>query len=98
MRFVEPGDAGDTIDARWLDLVLMPLVGFDADGNRLGMGAGFYDRKFAFLRHRRAWRRPLLLGIAFDAQRVERFDAALHDVPLWGVVTERAVYGRAASR
>ena len=98
MRFVEPGDGGDTIDARWLDLVLMPLVGFDADDNRLGMGAGFYDRKFAFLRHRRAWHRPLLLGIAFDAQRMERFDAAPHDVPLWGVVTERAVYGRAASR
>ncbi len=98
MRFVEPGDAGDTIDARWLDLVLMPLVGFDAHGNRLGMGAGFYDRKFAFLRHRRAWRRPLLLGIAFESQRMERFDAAPHDVPLWGVVTERAVYGRAAGR
>jgi 5-formyltetrahydrofolate cyclo-ligase len=98
MRFVAQGDARDTIDARWLDLVLMPLVGFDAHGNRLGMGAGFYDRKFAFLRHRRAWHRPLLLGIAFEAQRMERFDAAPHDVPLWGVVTERAVYGRTASR
>ena len=99
MRFVAPGDAGERpIDARWLDLVLMPLVGFDARGNRLGMGAGFYDRQFAFLRHRRAWRRPLLLGVAFEAQRIARLAEAPHDVPLWGVVTERAVYGRAAGR
>lgn len=98
MSFVAEGSAGEVIGARWLDLVLMPLVGFDADGNRLGMGAGFYDRKFDFLRHRRAWCRPRLLGIAFEAQRMEGFDAAPHDVPLWGVVTERAVHGRAADR
>lgn len=88
--------AGKACDARWLDLVLVPLVGFDRDGNRLGMGAGFYDRRFAFLRHRRAWRRPLLVGLAFEAQRVERLAPMPHDVPLWGVVTEHAVYGPAA--
>jgi 5-formyltetrahydrofolate cyclo-ligase len=70
----------------------VPLVGFDADGNRLGMGAGFYDRHFAFLRHRRAWHRPLLIGLAFERQRVARLPAAAHDVPLWGVVTERGFY------
>ena len=52
----------------------------------------------AFLRHRRAWHRPRLLGIAFEAQRMEGFAAAPHDVPLWGVVTERAVHGKAAGR
>ncbi len=83
--------------ARWLDLVLVPLVGFDAQGNRLGMGAGFYDRHFAFLRHRRTWRRPLLLGLAFELQRVDRLPAKAHDLPLWGVVTERGTYGRAGS-
>ncbi len=100
MRFVALGEDGtrDAVDARWLDLVLVPLVGFDAGGNRLGMGAGFYDRKFAFLRHRRAWPRPLLLGVAFEAQRVEKLDAAAHDVPLWGVVTERGIHGRALGR
>ena len=67
MRFVASADHPDRdrIDPRWLDLVLMPLVGFDARAHRLGMGAGLYDRHFAFLRHRRAWRRPLLVGIAF---------------------------------
>ncbi|MBM5812560.1 MAG: 5-formyltetrahydrofolate cyclo-ligase [Gammaproteobacteria bacterium] len=82
--------------ARWLDLVLVPLVAFDAGGNRLGMGAGFYDRHFAFLRARRAWRRPRLLGLGFELQRVTALAPAPHDVPLWGVVTERAVYGAAA--
>ncbi len=90
--------AGKACAARWLDLVLMPLVGFDPDGNRLGMGAGFYDRKFAFLRHRSAWHRPLLVGLAFEVQRLERLPPMAHDVPLWGVVTERAVYGQARAR
>jgi 5-formyltetrahydrofolate cyclo-ligase len=99
MRFVASADdGGDAISPRWLDLVLVPLVGFDARGHRLGMGAGLYDRHFAFLRQRRAWRRPLLVGVAFDVQRVERLAEAGHDVQLWGVVTERGVYGRAASQ
>ena len=83
---------GGTDAARWLDLVLVPLVGFDDRGNRLGMGAAFYDRHFGFLRHRRAWRRPLLIGLAFDLQRVDRLPVAPHDVPLWGIVTERGFY------
>jgi 5-formyltetrahydrofolate cyclo-ligase len=100
MRFVADGPADDVqaISPRWLDLVLVPLVGFDARGHRLGMGAGFYDRHFAFLRHRRAWRRPLLIGVAFEAQKVSRLAESGHDVQLDGVVTERAIYGRIAGR
>ena len=94
----EPAAAGKACNARWLDLVLVPLVGFDRDGNRLGMGAGFYDRQFAFLRHRKAWRRPLLVGLAFEAQRLDRLSPMPHDVPLWGVVTERTVYGQASAQ
>jgi 5-formyltetrahydrofolate cyclo-ligase len=99
MRFVTRDGcaASAPLDPRWLDLVLVPLVGFDARGTRLGMGAGFYDRHFAFLRHRRAWQRPRLLGVAFDVQRVDHIDAFDHDVTLWGVVTERGIYGRAAA-
>lgn len=82
---------------RWLDLVLTPLVGFDEEGNRIGRGAGFYDRHFAFLRHRNAWQRPLMLGLAFELQRVERLPAKPCDVPLWGIVTERGVHGCAAA-
>lgn len=100
MRFVTAIEDGrrETVSPHWLDLVLVPLVGFDARGNRLGMGAGFYDRQFAFLRNRRIWRRPLLLGIAFEVQKLPRLTEAAHDVPLWGVVTERGVYGCAARR
>ena len=101
MRFTsEDADAGRAPPAtragRWLDLVLVPLVGFDGCGNRLGMGGGFYDRHFAFLRNRTAWQRPILIGIAFDVQRVTGLAEAAHDVPLWGIVTERGIYGRAA--
>jgi 5-formyltetrahydrofolate cyclo-ligase len=73
-----------------LDLVLTPLVAFDAGGNRLGMGAGFYDRTFSFLKAGAS--KPLLLGLAYEFQRCERLEAASWDVPLAGVVTERRVY------
>ena len=73
---------------RDLDLVLVPLVAFDAAGHRLGMGAGYYDRAFAFLRQRSAWRRPRLVGLAFDLQQAPAIEPAAWDVPLWGVLTE----------
>jgi len=75
-----------------LDLVLVPLVGFDARCNRLGMGAGFYDRSLAPLRRRRHWHRPLLVGIAHDCQRVEQLQPQPWDVPLDAVVTENGTY------
>jgi 5-formyltetrahydrofolate cyclo-ligase len=75
-----------------LDLILMPLVGFDRDGNRLGMGAGFYDRALRRRRDRaRRWRRPRLVGLAFACQEVARIEPATWDVPLDLVVTEREV-------
>lgn len=98
LRFVPESRPGprEAVSPRWLDLVLVPLVGFDARGYRLGVGGGFYDRHFAFLRHRRTWRRPLLLGLAFEVQRLDHFAEEKHDVPLWGVLTEKRAYGRAA--
>jgi 5-formyltetrahydrofolate cyclo-ligase len=80
-----------TIGARWLDLVLVPLVGFDAHGMRLGMGAGFYDRAFAYRRWRHAWRGPRLIGVAYAFQQVPRILPAQHDVHLDAVVTEKGV-------
>lgn len=71
-----------------LDFVLVPLVAFDAQGHRLGMGAGYYDRAFAFLRRRTSWLRPRLLGVAFDVQEAPSLPVAPWDVPLWGVLTE----------
>jgi 5-formyltetrahydrofolate cyclo-ligase len=82
---------GRRIDARRLDLVLTPLVGFDERGVRIGVGRGYYDRAFAFLRHRSQWRRPKLLGVAYELQRVEALTPSSWDVPLWGAVTEARV-------
>lgn len=84
--------ASDLIRAQELDLILMPLVGFDDRGNRLGMGGGFYDRSLEFLRHRNHWRKPHLLGIAYDFQRANGLTADPWDVPLQGVITDQAVY------
>jgi len=84
--------AGEQVRPLELDLVLMPVVGFDRDGNRLGMGAGYYDRA---LKHRRDaarhWRRPRLVGLAFACQEVESIVRSPWDVTLDAVVTERGV-------
>lgn len=78
--------------ARDLDLVLMPLVAFDTAGNRLGMGGGFYDRTFSYLRSRTVWAKPLLIGIAYEFQRLPSIPPQSWDVPLHGVATEERFY------
>ena len=75
-----------------LDLVLLPLVGFDDVGGRLGMGGGFYDRSLAYLARRKNWRKPTLLGLAHECQKVQRLAQASWDVPLQGTVTDKAWY------
>ncbi len=76
----------------WLmDLILAPLVAFDAQGRRLGMGGGYYDRTLAYLHHRTRWRKPHLLGTAYDFQEVDALPGAPWDVPLDGVLTPAAL-------
>ena len=73
---------------RWFDLIVVPSVGVDADGRRLGMGGGFYDRALGFRRHRRHWPGPRLVGFAFDCQRAESVFAEAFDVRLDALATE----------
>jgi len=84
-------DGSRVMGARWLDVVLVPLVGFDAKGMRIGMGAGYYDRAFAFRRWRTAWRGPLLVGFAYSLQQLPDITSAAHDVPLDAVITEKGM-------
>ena len=70
----------------------MPLVGFDQQGYRLGMGGGYYDATLAFMQHRRLWRKPRLVGVAYECQRVETLPHDPWDMPLDAVLTERQLY------
>jgi 5-formyltetrahydrofolate cyclo-ligase len=63
-------------------IILTPLVGFDGAGNRIGQGAGHYDRAFAT--YPAAWR----VGIALSVQRVDAIAADPWDVPLHAIATE----------
>jgi len=77
-----------------MDLVVAPLVGFDASGARLGAGGGYYDRSFAFRNNRARWRRPRLLGLAFERQRREHIAVETWDVRMDAIVTEQKIYPR----
>jgi 5-formyltetrahydrofolate cyclo-ligase len=74
-----------------LDLILVPLVAFDARGNRLGQGGGFYDRTLE-PRCRAPHRRPRLIGLAHSFQQVPQLVPAPWDVPLQGIATERTFH------
>lgn len=75
-----------------LDLILMPLVAFDQQGNRVGMGGGFYDRTLAFLRQRKYWHKPNLLGVAYEFQKQKNLEANPWDIPLQAIATEKCLY------
>lgn len=70
-----------------MSLVLLPLLGFDRSGHRLGMGGGYYDRSFAFRRNQPA--PPCLLGVAYACQEIETLPAAEWDVSLDALASER---------
>ncbi|WP_253472613.1 5-formyltetrahydrofolate cyclo-ligase [Natronocella acetinitrilica] len=72
-----------------MDCVFMPLVAFDTQGNRLGMGGGFYDRTFAFLHRRHRWGRPLLIGLAHGCQQSPEVPAESWDVAMAAIATDR---------
>lgn len=83
----EPVDS-ETISPNHLDLVVTPLVAFDKDNNRIGMGGGYFDRCFSFLRCRRHWISPKLVGVAFACQQVDQIDPNPWDIRLHSVCSD----------
>ena len=78
--------------ARWLDMVITPLVAFDKHGSRLGMGGGYYDRTFAFKRWCTAPKRPLLCGFAYGFQQTTALSRQPWDIPLDAIATEASFF------
>lgn len=70
------------------DVLVVPLAGFDARGNRLGYGAGFYDRTLSLLRHAK---RVEALGYAFAVQELPAVPAEAHDERLDAIATDAGV-------
>ena len=70
-------------------IVICPLLAFDAAGNRLGRGGGFYDRSLADLRAKTDCR---FVGLAFDEQKVDKCPVAPHDEALHGVLTPSGLF------
>ncbi len=89
---LEPvGHWGQTLHPRRLDMILIPLVAFDRQGYRLGMGGGYYDRSLAFRSTRRHWKKPLLVGVAHSCQQHPNLPHQPWDVPLDLIITERGM-------
>lgn len=85
----EPVAPDELLEPFQLDLVLVPLLGFDRRGHRLGYGGGYYDRSFAFLREQTRPTEPLLVGIGYALQELPPIRAEAWDVALDFVATER---------
>lgn len=88
---LEPNLNVSNIAPAWsLDLILMPLVGFDRQGNRLGMGGGFYDRTLAFTArdHHPA---PLLVGLAHSFQELAEISPQPWDIAVDHIITEQEI-------
>jgi len=84
-------NTADIITPTELDLVIMPLVAFDKTGTRLGMGAGYYDRTFAFLNQPHRPKQPQLIGFAYGFQQLDRLDREKWDVGLDYIFTDQDI-------
>jgi 5-formyltetrahydrofolate cyclo-ligase len=75
------------------DTVLLPMLGFDEGGYRLGYGGGFFDRTLAA-----AARAPVVIGVAHEVAHLDTIHPQPYDVPMDWVVTERGIYRRDSTR
>ncbi|WP_218813634.1 5-formyltetrahydrofolate cyclo-ligase [Rickettsiella endosymbiont of Dermanyssus gallinae] len=87
-----PLSSESIIEPCHLDVVLVPLLGFTNNGERLGMGGGFYDRSFSFLLNGVRPAKPYLIGLAYEWQKLKSFESSAWDVPLNAIITEENFY------
>lgn len=78
----------DLLAPQDIDVVLVPLLGFDRQGHRLGSGGGYYDRSFAYLRERESVGKPVLIGVGYALQELDAIEAKPWDVRLDYIATE----------
>lgn len=90
-KILEPGNGIECLP-RDLDIVFMPLLGFDSSLARLGQGGGYYDCTFEFRRWRRIWKKPRLVGLAFDVQHVEQLPVDIWDLRLDWILTGQKIW------
>jgi 5-formyltetrahydrofolate cyclo-ligase len=88
LGILEPMPDAETYSAAKLDIVFLPLLGWDQHGGRLGMGAGYYDRAFTGIEG------PALIGLAHQIQQVDRIPTDPWDIPLDLIVTDTKIYHR----
>lgn len=91
LGILEPPENNPEVAIEKIDVVLLPLVGFDATGNRLGRGAGHYDRALQFLQDKTI-KKPYLIGIGYEFQRINKLPTDAWDISLQLVVTEKQIY------
>ena len=84
-------EVSDMLRAEDLDLLIVPLLGFDKNGNRLGMGGGFYDRTLSY-KQENPEKKPVLMGFAYDFQEISSLQAETWDIGLDWIATESALY------
>lgn len=85
---LEPHPDLPTMPPRDVDLILVPCLGFDHHGYRLGYGGGFYDRLFS----QPQWQTVPAIGIGFELGYLERFPQDPWDRPLSGICTESSLF------
>ena len=83
---LEPEPTHETISPEQLDIIFAPLVAFDIQGNRIGMGQGYYDKTLSTLRPK------LLLGLGYEFQKQSSIKKQPWDVQLDGIITEETIY------
>lgn len=86
---IEPGRHSPRLSSKRLQAVVMPLTAYDGQGQRLGMGAGYYDRNLHWQNRRKHWLGPKLIGSAWASQQTTTIPAEPWDRPLNALVNEK---------